>query len=126
MGFFDMAWLFEGVRYKDCRHIYASRSAFFKCLFSTSRAMRKGSGEFEGVTAYNVSDPMSKKHIFDMMRMFCHKGIGQVDKGEPILKTMDRYSAFHYYSLHGGMGVIRQLVMDASIRPMPCRRWNMP
>lgn len=47
-----------------------------------------------------------------MMRIFCHTGIVQVDKGEPILKTMERYSAFHYYSLRGGMDVIRQLVMD--------------
>ncbi|CAM9100756.1 unnamed protein product [Ectocarpus sp. 12 AP-2014] len=55
---------------------------------------------------------MSTRHIFDMMRIFCHTGIVQVDKGEPILKTMERYSAFHYYSLQGGMDVIRQLVMD--------------
>lgn len=108
--FFDMAWLFEGVYYKDCRHIYASRSDYFRCLFSSG--MRKGTEEYDGVTAYSVSHPMSKKHIFDMMRIFCHTGIVQVDKGEPILKTMERYSAFHYYSLRGGMDVIRQLVMD--------------
>lgn len=108
--FFDMAWLFEGVFYRDCRHLYSSRSDYFKCLFSSS--MRKGTEEFEGVTAYGVSHPMSKRHIFDMMRIFCHTGIVQVDKGEPILKTMERYSAFHYYSLQGGMDVIRQLVMD--------------
>lgn len=109
--FFDMAWLFQGVFYKDCRNIYSSRSDYFKCLFLSE--MRKGTEEFEGVTAYRVSDPMSKKHIFDMMRIFCHTGIVQVDKGEPILKTMERYSAFHYYSLRGGMDVVRQLVMDA-------------
>ena len=108
--FFDMAWLFEGVFYRDCRHLYSSRSDYFKCLFSSS--MRKGTEEFQGVTAYSVSHPMSKRHIFDMMRIFCHTGIVQVDKGEPILKTMERYSAFHYYSLQGGMDVIRQLVMD--------------
>lgn len=108
--FFDMAWLFDGVYYRDCRQLYASRSDYFKCLFSSS--MRKGTEEFEGVTAYSVSHPMSKRHIFDMMRVFCHTGMVQVDKGEPILKTMERYSAFHYYSLHGGMDVIRQLVMD--------------
>lgn len=108
---FDMAWLFQGVFYKDCRHLYSSRSDYFKCLFLSE--MRKGTEEFEGVTAYSVSDPMSKKHIFDMMRIFCHTRIVQVDKGEPILKTMERYSAFHYYSLRGGMNVIRQLVMDA-------------
>lgn len=108
--FFDMAWSFGGVFYKDCMHIYASRSDYFKCLFSSS--MRKGTEEFEGVTAYSVCHPMSKRHIFDMMRIFCHTGIVQVDKGEPILKTMERYSAFHYYSLQGGMHVIRQLVMD--------------
>lgn len=108
--FFDMAWLFQGVFYKDCRHLYSSRSDYFKCLFSSE--MRKGTEKFEGVVAYSVTDPMSKKHIFDMMRIFCHTGIVQVDKGEPILKTMERYSAFHYYSLRGGMDVIRQLVMD--------------
>lgn len=108
--FFDMAWLFDGVFYKDCRHLYSSRSDYFKCLFSGT--MRKGTEEFEGVTAYSVSHPMSKKHIFNMMRIFCHTGIVQVDKGEPIIKTMERYSAFHYYSLRGGMDVIRQLVMD--------------
>lgn len=112
--FFDMAWLFQGAFYKDCRHMYSSRSDYFKCLFLSE--MRKGTEEFEGVTAYKVSDPMSKKHIFDMMRIFCHTGIVQVDKGEPILKTMERYTAFHYYSLRGGMDVIRQLVMD-SINP---------
>lgn len=108
--FFDMAWLFQGVFYKDCRPLYSSRSDYFKCLFSSE--MRKGTEQFEGVVAYSVTDPMSKKHIFDMMRIFCHTGIVQVDKGEPILKTMERYSAFHYYSLRGGMDVIRQLVMD--------------
>ncbi|CAM9090259.1 unnamed protein product [Ectocarpus sp. 12 AP-2014] len=108
--FFDMAWMFQGVFYKDCRHLYSSRSDYFKCLFLND--MRKGTEEFEGVKAYKVSDPMSKRHIFDMMRVFCHTGIVQVDKGEPILKTMERYSAFHYYSLRGGMDVIRQLVMD--------------
>lgn len=108
--FFDMAWLFQGVFYKDCRHLYSSRSDYFKCLFLSE--MRKGTGVFEGVTAYSVSDPMSKKHIFNMMRILCHTGIVQVDKGEPILRTMKRYSAFHYYSLRGGMDVIRQLVMD--------------
>lgn len=108
--FFDMAWLFDGVFYRDCRHLYSSRSDYFKCLFSSS--MRKGTEEFQGVTAYSVSHPMSKRHIFDMMRVFCHTGMVQVDKGEPILKTMERYSAFHYYSLQGGMDVIRQLVMD--------------
>ena len=108
--FFDMAWLFEGVYYKDCRQLYSSRSDYFRCLFSND--MRKGTEEFEGVRAYSVSDPMSKRHIFDMMRIFCHTGIVQVDKGESILKTMERYSAFHYYSLRGGMDVIRQLVMD--------------
>lgn len=108
--FFDMAWIFQGVFYKDCRHIYSSRSDYFKCLFSNG--MRKGTEEFEGFTAYTVSDPMSKKHIFDMMRVFCHTGIVQVDKGESILKTLERYSAFHYYSLRGGMNVIRQLIMN--------------
>ncbi|CAM9768383.1 unnamed protein product [Ectocarpus sp. 8 AP-2014] len=108
--FFDMAWLFDGVFYRDCRQLYSSRSDYFKCLFSSS--MRKGTEEFEGVTAYSVSHPMSKRHIFDMMRVFCHTGMVQVDKGEPILKTMERYSAFHYYSLRGGMDVIRQLIMD--------------
>lgn len=108
--FFDMAWLFQGIYYKDSRHVYSSRSHYFKCLFSSD--MRKGTEVFEGVISYRVSDPMSKKHIFDMMRIFCHTGIVQVDKGEPILKTMERYSAFHYYNLRGGMGVIRQLVMD--------------
>lgn len=108
--FFDMAWLFDGVFYRDCRQIYSSRSDYFKCLFSSS--MMKGTEQFEGVAAYRVSHPMSKRHIFDMMRVFCHTGIVQVDKGEPILKTMERYSAFHYYSLQGGMNVIRQLVMD--------------
>lgn len=59
--FFDMAWLFQGVYFKDCRQVYSSRSDYFKCLFSND--MRKGTVEFEGVTAYSVSDPMSKKHI---------------------------------------------------------------
>lgn len=108
--FFGMAWLFQGIYYKDIRHVYSSRSDYFKCLFSSDT--RKGTEVFGGVTTYSVSDPMSKKHIFDMMRIFCHTGIVQVDKGEPILKTMERYSAFHYYNLRGGMDVIRQLVMD--------------
>ncbi|CAM9209780.1 unnamed protein product [Pylaiella littoralis] len=109
-AFFDMAWLFQGVYFKDSRHVYASRSDYFTCLFRND--MRKGTDVFEGVTAFRVSDPMSKKHIFDMMRIFCHTGIVQVDKGESILKTMERYSAFHYYGIRGGMEVIRQLAMD--------------
>ena len=80
--FYDMAWLFEGVFYGDCRYLYSSRSDKFKCLFSSSRL--KGTEEFKGAIAYSVSHPMSKKHIFDMTRIFCHTGVVQVDKEEPI------------------------------------------
>lgn len=100
---FYMAWLFDGIYYRDCRQLYSLRSDYSKFSFSSS--MRKAPEEFEGVTAYSVRHPMSKRHISDMMRVFCHTGMVQVDKGEPILKTMERYSALHYYSLQGGMDV---------------------
>lgn len=108
--FFDMAWVFQGEYFKDCRHLYASRSTYFRSLFSTD--MRRGTTEYEGVRAYRVGDLMGKKHIFDMVRIFCHTGIVRVEKGEPILKTLDRYSAFHYYELSGGMEIIRKMIMD--------------
>ena len=108
--FFDMAWIFEGEYYKDCMHLYASRSTYFRSLFSSN--MRKGTTEYEGVIAYKVGDLMGKKHIFDMVRIFCHTGIVRVEKGESILKTLDRYSAFHYYELSGGMEIVRKMIMD--------------
>ena len=110
IDFFDMAWKLDEVYYNDCMHIYASRSIYFKSLFSSS--MLKNTIEYEGVVAYKVSNFMSKKHIFDMLRVFCHTGIVQSYKGEPILKILERYSAFHYYSLESGMSVIRRIIMD--------------
>lgn len=108
--FYDMEWLFQGEYYKDCRHLYASRSTYFRCLFSSS--MKKGTVEHEGVRAYKVVDLMGKKHIFDMIRIFCHTGIVRTEKGEPIRKTLERYSAFHYYEMTGGMEIVRQMIMD--------------
>lgn len=108
--FFDMTWLFQGEHYKDCRHLYASRSTYFRSLFSSQ--MMKGTVEYEDVVSYRVGDFMGKKHIFDMIRIFCHTGIVRVDKGEPILKTLDRYAAFHYYELSGGMEIVKQMIMD--------------
>ncbi len=110
LPFYDMAWNLHGIFYKDCRCIYASRSEYFMALFSNE--MRKGTTCYEDVTAYKVGDLMGKKHIFDMIRIFCHTGIVQVEKGEPIRKTLDRYSAFHYYQMEGGMQVVRQVIMD--------------
>lgn len=110
MEFFDMAWIFEGTFYKDCRQLYSSRSMYFNGLFRND--MRKSTAEFEGVTAYEVGGLMSKRYIFDMMRVFCHTGIVQYDKGEPVLQTMDRYSAFHYYGIEGGTSTIRKLLME--------------
>lgn len=108
--FYDMAWVFQGTFYEDCRSVYASRSDYFSALFSND--MRKGTVMYECVTAYKTGDLMGKKHIFDMIRIFCHTGIVQVEKGEPIKKTLDRYSAFHYYQMDGGMDVVRQVIMD--------------
>ena len=108
--FFDMAWIFEDIVYKDCMNSYASRSDYFKSLFNNN--MMKGTSEIDGVTAYKVGDLMKKRHIFDMIRIFCHTGIVQSYKGEPILKTLERYSAFHYYALESGMSVIRRIIMD--------------
>lgn len=110
VDFFDMAWIFQGEYYKDCMHLYASRSTYFRSLFSTT--MKRDTVDYEGVVAYRVGDLMGKKHIFDMVRIFCHTGIVRVEKGEPILKTLDRYSAFHYYELSGGMEIVRQMIMD--------------
>lgn len=111
LPFYDMAWVFHGTYYKDSRYVYASRSDYFSALFS-NESMRKGTVMYEGVTAYKAGDLMSKKHIFDMIRVFCHTGIVQVEKGEPIKKTLDRYSAFHYYQMEGGMDVLRKVIMD--------------
>jgi len=108
--FFDMAWIFQGECYRDCRHVYASRSTYFRSLFSNQ--MRKGTENHDGVVAYKVGNFMEKRYIFDMVRIFCHTGIVRVEKGESILKTLDRYSAFHYYELSGGMEIIKKMIMD--------------
>ena len=108
--FFDMAWIFQGDCYRDCRHVYASRSTYFRSLFSNQ--MKKGTEDHEGVVAYKVGNFMEKRYIFDMVRIFCHTGIVRVEKGESILKTLDRYSAFHYYELSGGMEIIKKMIMD--------------
>lgn len=103
----DMAWEIDGELLYDTRSVYTS-SPFFSILFETSmnRDIRKLEN---GVVVFSLD---CKPQIFDVIRVFCHTGLVRFIRGETVLKTIERYSAFHYYGIDGGKFAIRKLISD--------------
>ena len=103
----DMAWSVEGHVLPDIRHVYTC-SSFFRALFE-SKMNREIQSASDGVPIYTVSE---KFQIFDMIRVYCHTGLVRFGKGETILKTLERYSAFHFYDVEGGKVVLKKLLIE--------------
>lgn len=105
----DITWEIDGKLYYDTKSVY-NISSFFVALFRTSltREIRK----VEGIEIFTME---SKLYIFEMIRVFCHTGLVRFSKGESILKTLERYSAFHYYDISAGKDVLRNLISDKLI-----------
>lgn len=103
----DMAWKVEEEVLPDCKQVYSS-SSFMTTLFETP--MTSGSfQQADGLTVYPLDE---KRHVFDMIRVFCHTGLIVFSKGETILRTIERYNAFHFYGIEEGKHVLKRLILD--------------
>lgn len=103
----DIAWLVEGNILPDIRNVY-THSSFFKTLFETTM-IRDVKTTPEGIPIFPIQE---KYHIFDMIRVYCHTGLVRFSKGDTILKTLERYSAFQYYDVEGGKVVLKKLLIE--------------
>lgn len=102
-----MAWKVEGVLLPDCKQYYCF-STFISTLFETS--MTSGTREeADGLTIYPLDE---KINVFNMIRVFCHTGLIVFSKGETILRTIERYAAFHFYGIEEGKHVLKRLILD--------------
>ena len=104
----DMAWKVDGRIIKDIRFMYMS-SSFLTTIFSTSMKRGIGYDEESDMHIYEIDEDFS---IFESIRIYCHTGLVQFLKGETILKTLERYSAFHMYDIEGGKTTLRKLITD--------------
>ena len=104
----DMAWKIEGKILRDIRHAYMN-STFMNTLFNTRMSKGIERSDVEGVSVYSVDE---KFNIFESIRVFCHTGLVRFSKGETILKTLERYTAFHMYDIEAGKTILRKLIMD--------------
>ena len=111
VSYADMIWRTQDGDISDVRNVYASKSTFFDALFRNT-SMRKNIESDGGINIYKVDGFMTKSYVFNMVRVFCHTGIVEFEKGESIVKTLDRYEAFHFYDLQGGIRVLHQKIMD--------------
>ena len=103
----DMAWKVEEEVLPDCKQVYSS-SSFMTTLFETP--MTSGSfQQADGLTVYPLDE---KRHVFNMIRVFCHTGLIVFSKGETILRTIERYNAFHFYGIEEGKHVLKRLILD--------------
>lgn len=103
----DMAWKVEGNILTDCKQVYSS-STFMRTLFDTH--MTSGPRQqVDGLTVYPLDE---KHHVFNMIRVFCHTGLIVSSKGETILRTIERYAAFHFYGIEEGKHVLKRLILD--------------
>lgn len=103
----DMAWEVEGTILPDCKQVY-STSTFISTLFETS--MVNGQRQVhDGLTVYPLDE---KHHVFNMIRVFCHTGLIAFSKGESVLRTIERYAAFHFYGIEEGKHVLKRLILD--------------
>ena len=101
----DMGWDIDGTILYDVRSVYTS--SYFDVLFRTdlSRDIRKE----DGLYIFKID---VKLHIFEMIRVFCHTGLVRFLKGETILKTLERYSAFHFFDIEVAKSVMIKLISD--------------
>lgn len=106
ISYADMAWKIEDRILPDCKQMYAN-SHFMTTLFSTN--MTRGFENENGLTVYPLEE---KLNIFSMIRVFCHTGLVMFKRGETILKTIERYAAFHFYGMTEGKNVLRRLILD--------------
>lgn len=104
----DMAWRVEGKIMRDIRHAYMN-SIFMTTLFRTCMKRDVEYIEEDGIHVYSVDEKFA---VFESIRVFCHTGLVRFCKGETILKTLERYTAFHMYDIEGGKTVLRKLIMD--------------
>lgn len=116
----DMAWKVEGVVLPDCKQVYTC-SSFMTTLFQTT--MTSGGGR-ETVDLVGIGEPFKdcrkvvfypleeKTHVLNMIRVFCHTGLIVFSRGESILRTIERYAAFHYYGIEEGKHVLKRLILN--------------
>lgn len=106
VAYADMAWKVDGEILPDCKQMYAA-SSFMTTLFDTS--MSRGFTEENGLKVFPLDE---KKHILDMVRVFCHTGLITFSRGETVLMTIERYAAFHFYGIDEGKNVLKKLILD--------------
>jgi len=108
MTYPDMEWKVGGKIIKDIRSMYTS-SSFLTAIFSTK--MKKGIiyHPESDLHVYEIEEDFS---IFQSIRIYCHTGIVQFFKGETILKTLERYSAFQMYDIEGGKRTLLKIISE--------------
>lgn len=103
----DMAWDIDGEILYDSRSAY-SLSSVFNCLFQNEKTLTKGiSYDDENIPIFTIDAKMTN---FQTIRIFCHTGLVRFNRGESIVKTIDRYSSFHMYDIEGGKLALRTLI----------------
>lgn len=100
----DIVWEIEGTRLPDCRQMYV-QSEFLGLLFESP--LDKGVEKDGGPLVFPLDE---KIDVFHMIRVFCHTGLVTYNKGEGILRTIERYAAFRFYGIGQGGGVLRTLI----------------
>lgn len=106
VSYADMAWKIEDTILPDCKQLYAN-SEFMNILFKSPMCGKVS--DFNGLKVY----PLEEKHsIFNMIRVFCHTGLVIFKRGETILRTIERYAAFHFYGMDEGKNALRRLILD--------------
>ena len=106
VSYADMAWKIEDTILPDCKQLYAN-SDFMNTLFRSPMCGKLS--EVDGLKVY----PIGEKHnIFNMIRVFCHTGLVIFKRGETILRTIERYAAFHFYGMDEGKNALRRLILD--------------
>lgn len=107
LKFPDMAWKVDGEVLYDSRSVYCF-STFFNMLFESETKMTKNvSYDENNIPIFSLD---VKLNVFQSLRVFCHTGIVRYTRGETIVKTIDRYSAFHMYDVEGGKVALRSLI----------------
>jgi len=104
----DMAWKVDGRVLKDVKFMYTN-STFMSTIFSTRMERGIEYDDNIGTHVFEIDEDFS---IFESIRIYCHTGLVRFVKGETILKTLERYSAFHMYDIEGGKVTLRKLVTD--------------
>ncbi|CAN0368961.1 unnamed protein product, partial [Ectocarpus sp. 6 AP-2014] len=102
----DVVWKVEGGLFPDCRQMYADYG-FFQLLFDSP--LTSSLDLHNDTVVYPLDE---KAYIFHMIRVFCHTGLVLYNKGENILRTLERYAAFKFYGIDQGKSVFRTLIQN--------------